>query len=271
MDSQTYRLGFIGAGHLAGSVIQGLLKVNFCAPNAILASEPNEQLRQRRATELGIHVTAGNVEVAEKAETIFVGVKPGLVLSVLRDLGDAVADKLVVSFAAGIRIAQMEAVTSARVMRVMTNTPAAIARAATGFAAGRRAAYADRALIRQMFGAIGAVVEVTDEQINAVTALGGSGPAFVYRVIDALARGGEDEGLPHVAALTLAAQMTLGAAELALTSGKTPDQLVAEVATPGGTTAAGLAEMQKRNALDALAAAVAAAAKRGREMSREFA
>lgn len=269
MSGARYQLGFIGAGHLAGSVIQGLLKVNFCAPAAIVASEPNDQLRQRRAAELGIDVTAENAEVAENAETIFIGVKPAVVLPVLRDLGDALDHKLLVSFAAGIRVAQMEAVSNARVMRVMTNTPSAIACAATALARGSRSDERDAQTVRQIFCAIGVVVEVADEQIDAVTALAGSGPAFIYTVIEALAHGGENSGFSREAALQIAAQMTRGAAELALTSGKSPDELRREVATPGGTTAAGLAAMKKLGASEALAAAVIAATERGREISRE--
>lgn len=263
--------GFIGAGHLAGSIIQGLLKVNFCAPTEILVSEPNEDLRRSRAEKLGIRVTAVNAEVAREAETIFIGVKPAVVLPILRELGGALADKLVISLAAGIRIAPMEQLTDARVMRVLTNTPAAIARGATAYAPGARATRADRELVAAMFNAIGVAMEVNDEQIDAVTALAGSGPAFIYSAIEALAAGAEKNGLERDVALKLAAQMTRGAAELALTSGKSPQQLRSEVATPGGTTAAGLAAMEKLGAAEALAAAITAAVERGREMSREFA
>ena len=125
----------------------------------------------------------------------------------MRELGDAIANKLVVSFAAGIRIAQMEEVTLARIMRVLTNTPSAIGRAASAFASGPRATDQDREKVRAMFGAIGLVVEVDDEQIDAATALAGSGPAFVYAMIEALARGGEEMGLHKQASLQLAARV----------------------------------------------------------------
>jgi len=269
MSGVRYQLGFIGAGKLAGSVIRGFLLKNVCAAREIIASEPNPELRSQLQNELGIRCTEHNSEVAQTAEMIFLGVKPQMVTTVLRDLGEYVAGKLVASFAAGIRIASMEAVTPARIMRVMTNTPSAIGRAATAFAAGARATDDDRCKVAGMFNAIGTAVEVSDEQIDAVTALGGSGPAFVYRVIEALAQGGAREGLSHDAALKLAAQMTLGAAELALTSGKSPDDLVAQVVTPGGTTAAGLRVMEERHAMEAIADAVQAAANRGCEMSRE--
>lgn len=267
--SADYRFGFIGAGKLAGSVIRGLLLKNVCAPGDIIASEPNADVRAQLETELGICFTTGNAEVAEPAEIIFLGLKPQVVLPVLRELADTTAGKLVVSFAAGIRIFTMERVTKARVMRVMTNTPSAIGRAATAFAAGTRTTEADREMIQKMFSAIGTAVEVADEQIDVVTALAGSGPAFVYSVIEALASGATREGLEADAALKLAAQMTLGAAELALTSRKSPEQLIEMVVTPGGTTAAGLRIMQEKKASEAIAAGVRAATQRGREMAQE--
>jgi pyrroline-5-carboxylate reductase len=264
-----YALGFIGAGKLAGSVIRGLFLKNFCAPSAIVASEPNVETRTQLQNELGISLTTENGEIAAKAEIVFLGVKPQMVLPVLRELGDTVAKKLVVSLAAGIRIAQMEEVTPARIMRVLTNTPSAIGRAASAFASGPRATNQDCEKIRKMFGAIGLVVEVDDEQIDAVSALAGSGPAFVYAMIEALARGGEKMGLNKQASLQLAAQTALGATEMMITSKKSPEELIKMVVTPGGTTAAGLRVMEERSVAAALADAVEAATKRGQEMARE--
>ena len=264
-----YTLGFIGAGKLAGSVIRGLLLKNFCTPDAILASEPNVERRAQLQAELGISLTTDNSEIAVKAAIVFLGVKPQMVLPVLRELGDTIANKLVVSFAAGIRIAQMEEVTPARIMRVLTNTPSAIGRAASAFASGRRATDQDREKIRTMFETIGLVVEVDDGQIDAVTPLAGSGPAFVYAMIEALARGGEKMGLDREVSLQLVAQTALGAAEMMITSGKSPDELIKMVVTPGGTTAAGLRVIEERSLAAALAEAVEAATKRGREMAQE--
>jgi pyrroline-5-carboxylate reductase len=264
-----YAFGFIGAGKLAGSVIRGLLLKNFCAPGAILASEPNPETRTQIQNELGISFTTANSEVAEKAEIVFMGVKPQMVLPVLRELGGALANKLAVSFAAGIRIAQMEAVTPARIMRVLTNTPSAIGRAASAFAGGTRATDQDREKIRAMFSAIGIAVQVDDDQIDAVTALAGSGPAFVYAMIEALAHGGEKMGLTKQSALRLAAQTALGAADLMITSEKSPADLIKMVVTPGGTTAAGLRVMDERGIADAIADAVKAATERGQEMAKE--
>jgi pyrroline-5-carboxylate reductase len=269
MDSQTYRLGFIGAGKLAGSVIRGLVRAKFYSPQEIIASEPNTEARTALQSEAGISVTTTNAEVAEKAEILFLGVKPGVVLPVVRELAPLLKDKCVISLAAGVRIPSMEKSADARFMRALTNTPAAICEAATAIARGTRSSTADFEIARTIFNAIGVVVEVTEEQIDAVTALAGSGPAFVYKVIEALAEGGKKCGLSSKAAMTLAAQTVLGAAQLAIESGKSPDELIKMVVTPGGTTAAGLAEMDKMKTSESLIAAVEAATKRGQEMARE--
>ena len=273
MDSQTtsrsVRLGFIGGGKLAGSVIRGLVRAKYCPPAQIMVSEPNETTRQILEHELGISGTAENGEVAERAEIIFVGVKPGVVLPVLEAMAPALERKLVVSLAAGVRIKAMEKVAAAHFMRAMTNTPSAICRAATALAKGGRTTNSELSMVREIFSAIGAVVEVTEDQIDAVTALAGSGPAFVYTVIEALAQGGEKVGLAPNVALTLATQTVLGAAQLALESKLSPEELRKMVVTPGGTTAAGLAAMEELKTPDGLIAAVEAATRRGQEMARE--
>ena len=273
MDSQTtatsYRLGFIGGGKLAGSVVRGLVRAKFCAPELILVSEPNEATRRILEDELGIIGTAANAEVAEKSETIFIGVKPSVVVPVLNELAPLLERKLVVSLAAGVRVASMERAAAAHFMRAMTNTPSAICRAATALARGSRTTNSELSAVREIFGTIGVVVEVDEDQIDAVTALAGSGPAFVYTVIEALAQGGEKMGLAPDAALALATQTVLGASQLAAETKLSPEELRKMVVTPGGTTAAGLAAMVKLKTSEGLIAAVEAAAKRGQEMARE--
>jgi len=273
MDSQTsaapYRLGFIGGGKLAGSVIRGLVRAKYCAPGSILVSEPNEATRRILEHELGVSGTAENGEVAEKSEAIFVGVKPGVVLPVLTELAPILERKLVVSLAAGVRIASLEKTSAAHFMRAMTNTPSAICRAATALARGTRTSKSELSAVREIFGAIGAVVEIAEAQIDAVTALAGSGPAFVYSVIEAMAHGGEKMGLAPDAALKLATQTVLGAAQLASETKLSPEELRKMVVTPGGTTAAGLAAMEKLKTADGLIAAIEAAVKRSEEMARE--
>jgi pyrroline-5-carboxylate reductase len=267
--SDKYRIGFIGAGKLAGSVIRGLVRANFCLPTEIVAGEPNAEARATFRRELGISVTAENAEVAEQAEIILLGVKPGVVLTALSNIAALLERKLVISLAAGVRVASMEAKANARFMRAMTNTPSAICRAATAIARGSRTTNDDIERAQNIFAAIGIVAEVDEEQIDAVTALAGSGPAFVYTVIEALADGGTKCGLPPEVSLRLATQTVLGAAQLALESKLSPNELRKMVVTPGGTTAAGLAVMEDNKTSDGLSAAVEAAAQRGREMAQE--
>jgi pyrroline-5-carboxylate reductase len=274
MDSQTtasaFRLGFIGGGKLAGSVIRGLVRAKYCAPGSILVSEPNEASRRILEHEAGITGTADNAEVAAKSEVILIGVKPSVVLPVLTDLAPLIERKLVISLAAGVRVQNMEKVAGAHFMRAMTNTPSAVCSGATAIAKGARTTATELSIAREIFGAIGAVVEVAENQIDAVTALSGSGPAFVYTVIEALARGGERMGLGWDAALILATQTALGAAQLATETKMSPEELRKMVVTPGGTTAAGLAAMDEHKTAAGLIAAVEAAARRGTEMAKEF-
>lgn len=268
-SSQIYHLGFIGAGKLAGSVIRGLMRAKFCPPGAIIASEPNEQTRGALQRDAGVHLTAENAEVAEKSKVIFVGVKPAVVLPVLSELNVYLGNKLVISLAGGVRISSMEKCAKARFMRALTNTPSVICRAATGIARGSRTTTEDVDLAEKIFAAIGVVVEVEEEQIDAVTALSGSGPAFVYTVIEALAAGGTKMGLSADVSLELAAQTVLGAAQLMIESKMSPEELVKMVVTPGGTTAAGLAVMKKLGTSESLIAAIEVATKRGQEMAKE--
>jgi len=273
MDSQTspgpVRFGFIGGGKLAGSVMRGLLRARYCAPSAILVSEPNEAARRILEEELGIVGTAENEAVAKRAEIIFIGVKPAVVLPALAEIAPHLERKLVISLAAGVRIQSLEKVAAAHFMRAMTNTPSAICRAATALARGGRTTNGELSITREIFSALGAVVEVAEEQIDAVTALAGSGPAFVYTVIEALAQGGEKMGLAWDVALTLATQTVLGAAQLATETKLSPEELRRMVVTPGGTTAAGLDAMAKMKTSESLIAAIEAAAKRGSEMAKE--
>jgi pyrroline-5-carboxylate reductase len=264
-----YAFGFIGAGKLAGSVIRGLMRAKFCAPGEIIASEPNEQTRSALKQDLDVNVTTENTEVAKKAKVIFIGLKPGLVLPILRELHVDLVNKLVISLAAGVRLKNMEAVSDARFMRALTNTPSAICRAATAIARGTRTTNEDVAHAQRVFSAIGIIVEVEEDQIDAVTALAGSGPAFIYTVIEALAEGGKKLGLAPDVALTLATQTVLGAAQLALESRKSPGELIEMVVSPGGTTAAGLDMMKKLGTSESLIAAIEAATKRGQEMAQE--
>jgi pyrroline-5-carboxylate reductase len=237
-------------------------------PSEIIAGEPSTEIRAALEKQVGVATVSDNATVARDAEIIFIGVKPSVVLPVLRDVASQIEGKPVISLAAGIRLATMEAIAGTRFMRALTNTPSAICAAATGLARGSRTTDQDAAVARAIFAAIGIAVEVSEEQIDAVTALAGSGPAFVYTIIKALAEGGERCGLDNESAMKLATQTVLGAACLAQETGSSPEELIRMVVTPGGTTAAGLAEMEKFGTTKGLIAAVEAATKRGQEMAK---
>jgi pyrroline-5-carboxylate reductase len=192
-----------------------------------------------------------------------------VVLPVVREIAAMLEGKLIISLAAGVRLESMEAVAPARFLRVMTNTPSAICRGASAIAPGVRTTEKDLTEAEDIFTAVGIVVRIEEEQIDAVTGLAGSGPAFVYTVIEALAEGAQRHGLPGGAALRLATQTVLGAAQLASETGLSPEELRQMVVTPGGTTAAGLAAMKKLQTSEGLIAAVEAATNRGREMAKE--
>ncbi len=262
-----YRLGFIGGGKLAGSVLRGLIRAEFCTADEILVSEPNESARESLGEELGFALTSDNAEVAAQAEVILIGVKPGVVLDVVAATAAVARDRLIISCAAGVGTAAMEEKGTARFMRAMTNTPAAVCQAATAIARGARTTDEDIAHAHAIFSAVGTVVEVPETMIDAVTALAGSGPAFVYTVIEALAAGGTKCGLSPEVSLGLATQTVRGAAQFALESQLSPEELRRLVITPGGTTAAGLAVMEQSRTAPGLVAAVVAAAARARELA----
>ena len=211
-------------------------------------------------------LTAENAEVAE-AEVILIGVKPGVVLQVIEQLGAAIEGKLVISLAAGIRVESMEEKGEGALHA--RDDEYAGGGLPGGDGVGARGANDGRGSWRgraRFFPRSDSSRKWRKTQIDAVTALAGSGPAFVYTVIEALAAGGTNCGLPAETSLGLATQTVRGAAQLALESKLSPEELRRMVITPGGTTAAGLAEMDKRETAAGLAAAVEAAAARGREM-----
>ena len=264
------RVGFIGAGQMATALGQGLVKAGLTAAERLLASDPAAEARDRFARATGGKTTADNLEVAAAADVIFLAVKPqqmGKVLSQLR--GRIGVEKLVVSIAAGIRLAVLAEGLGpdACLVRVMPNTPCLVGRGACGYCLGDRATARDGDLVRQMLGAVGIAYPVEEKLMDAVTGLSGSGPAFVYVMIDALADGGVRVGLPRQVALALAAQTLLGAAEMVLTTGDHPGVLKDRVASPGGTTIAGLQALEAGGLRAALIAAVEAATRRSIELS----
>lgn len=259
-------IGFIGAGAMASAIIKGLLASGI-SPGRISASDPWEPARAK-AKALGLNVT-GNAEVAIVSEIIVVAVKPDVVASALAPL--ELRGKLVVSIAAGVPLMAIEiaAGNGARCVRTMPNTPCLVGEAAVGVARGATATDADVATAMALFR--GVVVEVPEKQLNAVTAVSGSGPAYIFLLIEALADGGVKAGLPRATALELAAQTVKGAAAMQLATGTHPGQLKDQVCSPGGTTIAGVSALEENGFRHAAISAVTAAKARADEMSASVA
>jgi pyrroline-5-carboxylate reductase len=266
------RIGLMGAGRMATALARGLVQAEMVPAIAIAASDPSDEARQAFAREVsGAKVAADNVANVAQADVVFLAVKPQQIGDALAALRETLrADALIVSIAAGVtlnRIADALPV-GQRIVRVMPNTPCLIGQGASGFSLGEHATRGDGQLVAKLLSAVGAAFEVPEELLDAVTGLSGSGPAFVYSMIEALTEGGAAAGLPAGLAAELAARTAAGAAEMVLQTGETPAVLRERVTSPGGTTVAGLAVLTERGFKDAVVEAVQAAARRSAELGR---
>ncbi len=244
------QIGLIGAGRMATALARGFVEADVVAADSILASDPSEAARDAfaRETQRFVYVCDDNVAVVENADVLLLAVKPQQMDAVLAEIRNAVrAVALVVSIAAGITIERLAAglVPGQRIVRVMPNTPCLIGRGASCFSLGQHATKADAETVAALFSAVGTAFEVPESLLDAVTGLSGSGPAFVYSMIEALTEGGVAGGLPPKLAAELAARTAVGAAEMVLQTGETPAVLRDRVTSPGGTTQAGLAVLKE--------------------------
>jgi pyrroline-5-carboxylate reductase len=219
----------------------------------------------------GVGAAAGNADVVAKADVILLCVKPGDAIDALESSRDSLAGKLVVSILAGVTLAKLQkaAGDKARIVRVMPNTPALVHKGAAAYAAGHSATADDAAIVEKIFSSAGIIFRVKEDLLDVVTGLSGSGPAYVYVVIDALADAGVLMGLPRDLSLRLAAQTVLGAAEMVLVTGLHPAQLKDQVTSPGGTTIAGLEALEGAGIRAAFLSAVRAATERSRELGKQ--
>lgn len=265
-----HRIGFIGAGQMATALAQGLLKAGLVQPDRILASDPAPEALERFARTTGGKTTSDNLHLVADSDSVFIAVKPQQVAEVLGQIrGHLGPDKLVISLAAGIRLAALAEGLGpqVRLVRVMPNTPCLVGQGVCAFCLGERATAEDEQLVRQMLGAVGMVLAVEERLMDAVTGLSGSGPALGFVIIEALADGGVRMGLPRQVALSLAAQTLRGAAEMVLATGEHPAVLKDRVASPAGTTIAGLRVLESGAVRGTLMAAVEAAARRAAELA----
>lgn len=265
------RLAFIGGGNMAEALLRGILSANRLQPTDILATDVRaERLAYLQAT-YGIGVASDNGEAVRQAETVLLAVKPQVMAPVLEGLTGAIGEKqLVVSIAAGISTAAIAEVfpKPVRVVRVMPNTPALVLEGMSVLTRGRHATPQDLETARRLFEAVGKVAIVDESLMDAVTGLSGSGPAYVFLIIEALSDAGVKVGLPRDVSLALAAQTVRGSARLVMETGKHPGELKDMVTSPGGTTIAGLHALEQGAVRAALVNAVEAATRRSQELGK---
>jgi pyrroline-5-carboxylate reductase len=264
-------IGFVGTGNMGEALIRGLLKAGVAEPGQIAGSDP----RRDRAAELGeryaIRTTHDNVEVARQADILVLAIKPQVMERVLEEIGPEIhAHALVISIAAGVPLSAIEArLPQARVIRTMPNTPALVGAAATAIAVGGHATDDDLKAAQRIFDSVGMTVALDEAQMDAVTGLSGSGPAYVFLVIEALSDAGVKVGLSRHHAQALAAQTLLGSAKLLIETNEHPGRLKDMVTSPGGTAIAGLHTIEAGGLRTTLMDAVEAATKRSQELGEQ--
>jgi pyrroline-5-carboxylate reductase len=272
MDRQknALRLGCIGAGHMAEALIRGAISAGVCDPALVCVSDPAAERRKAFIDRFGVQAVADNRDAVRQVDVILLAVKPQMVATVLKGLRGAVPrDALVISIAAGIRTARIEQAMppGQRVVRIMPNTPSLIGQGASAIAAGAAARPDDLDVAEWLMAAVGLTVRVDEADLDAVTAVSGSGPAYVFFLIEAMQDAAKDLGLQEDVGRRLVLQTVLGAAMLASKAAEDASVLRAKVTSPGGTTEAAVSVLCEGNASELWIRAIRAASRRSQELS----
>ncbi|HOC38708.1 MAG TPA: pyrroline-5-carboxylate reductase, partial [Thermodesulfobacteriota bacterium] len=249
------KLCFIGGGNMAEAMIRGILETGTASAETVLVAEPRPARRQYLADTFRLVTMEDNLATVRKSDVIILAVKPQMIAQVLQEISPAITPEMIVlSIAAGIPTSVIESFLrrDVCVIRAMPNTPAQIGCGATALCGGSTADPDALVLAQSLFGAIGTTVIVQESQMDAVTGLSGSGPAYIFLVIEALTDGGVAMGLPRDVAQALVVQTLVGAGRMVQESGKHPGQLKDMVTSPGGTTIRGLQVLEKRSVRAAL-------------------
>ena len=265
------KIGFIGGGKMGEALINGILRAGLSFSDKIMVSDVDKKRLQILEKEAGIKTTQDNKKITSNSDIIILAVKPNMMGSVLDELNSEITSKhLIISIAAGIPLSFIESSLNkgCRAIRVMPNTPCLVGETAAGYALGEKATRNDGKLVGQLLDAVGKSFLLEEKYLDAVTGLSGSGPAFIYVVIEALADGGVKMGLPRDVAITLAAQTAFGAAKMVLESGTHIGQLRDSVTSPGGTTIEGLHALEKGGIRNALIDAVETATKKSKSLGK---
>ncbi len=264
-------VGFVGAGNMGEALIKGLLAANLVPAEAIHATDVRLERLKELNRQYGIQISSDNAELIRHADIVILAVKPQVMDAVLTEIAPAVTRrKLLISIAAGVSTAKMRAVLrkDARLIRVMPNTPALVLEGVTAVAKAEGLEADDLETAGEIFSAVGRVVVLGEELMDAVTGLSGSGPAYIAVVIESLADGGVRMGLDRITAMTLATQTVLGAAALLRETGLHPGAVKDMVCSPGGTSIAGIAALEEGGIRTTFIKAVERATQRSRELGQ---
>lgn len=268
-QSATLTVGFIGAGRMATALAQGLISAGFVSADRVVATDVVPAALAGFAEQTGARTVDSDSAVAHDSDVVILAVKPQQMDNVLSGLSALLEDRhLIISIAAGIPLSTYESALGAnrRIIRVMPNTPCLVGACAAGFSAGGSATAEDSRLVDAMLHTVGVAVQVEEKLLDAVTGLSGSGPAYVYQIIEAMSDGAVRVGLPRDIATKLAAQTLLGAAKMVLETGQHPGALKDAVTSPGGTTIAGIHALEAGGLRGTLMSAVQAATERSKEL-----
>lgn len=257
---------------MGGALIEGAIQMGVVEAQNVLLHSKSHESAAKLAEKSGATVATDNSHVARECDLVLLGCKPYQVLEILAEISDELpGNTAIVSVAAGITLAKMESASpnGTRIIRAMPNTPSLIGLGATGLSKGQNATSEDLAAAQELLSSVGLVIETSESQLDAVTGLSGSGPAYVYTFIEELAAQAEKEGLSAGDALTLATQTVIGAARMVEQSPMSPAELRNQVTSPGGTTLAGLKALTDHGFEASIAAGVHAATERSREIAAE--
>jgi pyrroline-5-carboxylate reductase len=264
------QLGIIGGGNMAEAIVRGVLRSGLLSTGQIVVSEPRADRREVLSRSLSVACVDDNAQAAG-CPRLLLAVKPQIMADVLEGIAPVVTDQtLVISIAAGVRSTVLDngLAGRGRLVRVMPNTPMLVGQGISALSAGPRASAADVAWAQNLFETAGQTVIVSEQMLDAVTAVSGSGPAYFFYLIEAMVDAGTAEGLPEDVAAQLAIHTCGGAARLLVETGESPADLRRKVTSPGGTTEAAIASLDAAGAQAALARAVHAAADRSRELGK---
>jgi pyrroline-5-carboxylate reductase len=264
------KVAIIGAGKMGGILLQAFLKNNLVSAEQIFATVQHPDRAQALSAQFGVDVTTDNLAAAEQADVILLGVKPIQVPDLIAQIRPALtAKKMILSFAASVKTRSIEEAAGCdlAVIRAMPNTPAMIAAGVTALCSGRFVSPEQMTMAQRIFQTVGRTVVVDEKHMDAVTGLSGSGPAFLYIIIEALAEAGVNVGLPRDVATLLAAQTTLGSARMVLETGYHPALLKDAVTTPAGCTVDGILELEEGGLRVTLIKAVKRATQRAKELA----